>query len=377
MGRPLGTGEGLEDVAVRRAAGRLRRPVVALALAVVAATVGGCGLLPSEPVSLGQLSLKIPAQPPPATLIVRRGTVASTVQIAGQVASTRTAALYFPIAGRVASMDVHDGEAVKKGQLLASLDSGGLIYQIQAAQLTVQQDRMNIENLHIQDQAAPPSDADQATQQSLALAGAELALRHDTQSLQSLQQQYAQNEIVAPFAGQVSGIGYSLGDQVAAFQPVLTVSDPSRQALIATIGNQTASQLHQGERVRVRLNSSHPVETLGTIASLNVPSQAEINQVEQSTNGNVVPTPTLTVALPAADAAQPLGETFSGLIILGQAKHVLYVPSDAVRALQGKQYVDIFAKGVVQQVPVTTGLQGDSDTVVLSGLKQGEHVIQP
>ncbi len=346
-----------------------------LLLAMLAA--GGCGLLPSEPVSLGQLSLKIPPQPPPPTITVQRGAVASSIQIAGQVNSTHVAQLYFPISGRLATLSVHDGEMVKKGQVLATLDSGGLIYQVQAAQYAVQQDKMNIQSVQLQDQSAPPTDAAQAQQQSLALARADLALHHDEQNLATLVASYDQNQIVAPFSGQISQIANSLGDQIIAFQPVMTLSDPYSQALIADIGNTTASELHKGQAVEVTLNGVSGQRVSGHVASLYVPSQAAVLQVEQSTNGNVVPTPTVTVALNGPRHTLTLGEPFSGLIVLGQARNVLYVPSDVVRQLNGQDYVEVLKKGVVTQVQVTTGLQGNSTTAVLSGLTAGEQIVQP
>jgi|ACXJ01.1.fsa_nt_gi RND family efflux transporter MFP subunit len=354
-----------------------RRLLVPGALVVLALAVSGCGLLPSEPVSLGQLSLKIPPQPPPPTITVQRGDVSETVQIAGQVTSTHVAQLYFPISGRLASLPVHDGEMVHRGQVLATLDSGGLIYQVQAAEDAVQQDELNIQAIRVQDQASPPTDAAAAQQQSLALAQAELSLQHDRQTLAQLVQQYDQNEIVAPFSGQVSQIANQLGDQITAFQPVMTLSDPYSEALVADIGNTTAAELHKGQAVQVTLNGSSGQQVSGRIVSLDVPSQAEVLQVEQSTDGNVVPTPTVTVALTGPKRPLTLGEPFSGLIVLAQAKNVLYVPSDVVRQLNGQDYVDVFRNGVVTQVPVTAGIQGNANTAILSGLREGEEIVQP
>ena len=97
------------------------------------------------------------------TATVQRGTLAATVNAAGNIAPTQQVDLSFEQSGTVNKVDVQVGDQVKSGQVLAELDGASLTLQLQNAQV-------NLKNA--QDQLAQAKNPN--TQQDIANAQAAL-----------------------------------------------------------------------------------------------------------------------------------------------------------------------------------------------------------
>ena len=59
------------------------------------------------------------------------------------------------------------------------------------------------------------------------------------------------------------------------------------------------------------------------------------------------------------------------------AMNALYVPSAAITTTGTRSTVELLENGNTTVTPVTTGLVGNSDTQILSGLKAGDVVVEP
>lgn len=351
--------------------------VAVCAAALVAVGASGCSLLPTEPVSLSNVKIQLPPPPAPLTVKVQQGNVTLSAQVAGQVQSTHVENLYFVSGGRVGSVSVSNGQTVSQGQVLASLDTGSLPFNIQSGQLAVQRDQLAIAQLQQQDQASPPLNQDQAQQQAIQMEQAQLTLQQDQTNLANQQQQLANDEVIAPFSGVVNDVAVNPGDQVTGYQVVMDISDPSSQAFIANPDSTTAQELSVGVPLTLTM-STNPKQTFhGTIASIFVPTAAQIAAAEQSGNPNGIPVPQATLHVTDYPGTPPLGATFSATIIMQEAKNVLYLPADAVHQFGGSSYVELYQNGVITDQPIQVGLQGDTDWEITKGVKVGEEVVEP
>ena len=344
---------------------------------IATAVCAGCSLLPSEQVSLGTTAIQLPPSPPPPTVAVAQGNVALSAQIAGQVQSTKVQNLYFNNGGRVTQLNVQNGQSVKNGAILASLDTGDLSYQIDDANLGIQRDQLTIQQDNQQAAAQPPTDQNQANQLALQQNQDQLALQQDQTNLAALQKQLQQDEIVAPFAGVVNDVAISSGDQVQAYEVVMDISDPTSQAFTAQLDQTTASELNIGDQFALTMTAEKGQAFTGTITSVTIPTPDEIAAAEQSGNPNGIPQPQCTLAVTGFSGQPPLGATFTAVITVQSATNVLYLPTDAVHQFNGGAYVDVYANGVINEVPVTIGLQGDTDTQIATGLTAGQQVVEP
>ncbi len=108
------------------------------------------------------------AAPTVETAQVSRGTLATTVTLPGTASSTSSVALTFPVAGRIAEVNVVIGQAVKAGDALARVDDTDVRQALQTAQTNLELARLRLAQLQ-----APPKPEDlQASRQSVVAAEA-------------------------------------------------------------------------------------------------------------------------------------------------------------------------------------------------------------
>ena len=79
------------------------------------------------------------------TTPVQRGTLVATVSAAGNVTAPEQATLTFETTGRVALVNVQAGDAVKKGQVLMSLDTTDLDLALKGAQANLASAQANFD----------------------------------------------------------------------------------------------------------------------------------------------------------------------------------------------------------------------------------------
>ncbi|TAJ16961.1 MAG: biotin/lipoyl-binding protein, partial [Dehalococcoidia bacterium] len=104
------------------------------------------------------------AAPPPAveTAQAARGTLATTVTLPGTASSTASVNLTFPVAGRIAEVNVVIGQAVKSGEQLARVDDTDAKQALQTAQNNLDLARLKLAQLQAPVKAEDQQAAHQA-----------------------------------------------------------------------------------------------------------------------------------------------------------------------------------------------------------------------
>jgi multidrug efflux pump subunit AcrA (membrane-fusion protein) len=116
----------------------IRRNVNGLFAALVAFAVAGCAAQAAP----------TPKGPPPvsvSTAKVTRGAISTSVAFDGQITPVFQTTLSTAEAGTVASVNVTEGDFVRKGQVLASLDTSQLQASLKASLATVREDDAQLE----------------------------------------------------------------------------------------------------------------------------------------------------------------------------------------------------------------------------------------
>jgi RND family efflux transporter MFP subunit len=112
---------------------RTGRPLVLLL--VVALLASACA--PSE-TPVGPTPEAKPTESARETVTVRRGSVVETLRGLGRISSANEAGLFFRAAGRVRSVNVEGRQPVKKGDVIAELETGQLGIQLETARVNLQ-----------------------------------------------------------------------------------------------------------------------------------------------------------------------------------------------------------------------------------------------
>jgi macrolide-specific efflux system membrane fusion protein len=363
----------------RRATSGAAKAVASAAALVGSLVLSGCMLIPAVGVVAHPATvLPEPKEQRLTTVQVQTGDVVRTVQVAGQVQPRQTAYLYFQVGGKIQTLNMRNGQMVRAGDVLATLDPGNLPFQIHQQELTIERDQLHIHDLVQSATLNPPTSAADALQRSFELQQAQLQLEQDQQALRRLQLDLARYQIVAPFSGRIMNVSKHLGDGVGAGEIIAQLQDTSGVRFVAKLTADQARIVAPGQPVVLTLSSQPNDKLTTTVHSVQIPSDAQIAIAKQNNGLGGLSDPQVTLALPSGYTPKidDIGASFTAIITVAEADNVLYLPKNVVYSLNGLAYVNLYKDGRVVQRPVSLGLEGDQYMVITAGLQDGDTVVQ-
>ena len=169
-------------------------------------------------------------------MTMSRGQAVETVTFTGITQSDQEAALSFKVGGVIESVQVKDGQKVRQGQLIATIDDEDYGLQVEQAKVQVKQAETSfnvarstyarVERLY-ENNSVSLSEFEQAKGNFEA---ATAQLEAAQKQLQAAQNQVRYTRLLAPFTGLVSSMGVETGELVGAGSPVgLLVQRDSRR----------------------------------------------------------------------------------------------------------------------------------------------------
>jgi RND family efflux transporter MFP subunit len=187
--------------------------------------------------------------------------------------------------------------------------------------------------------------------------------------LGQLESNDADARIVAPFDGKITRLNGKPGDNVAAFAPVLTVASADQLLVEAQVTDADQPRLAVGQQATITIDALPGVTLHGTVRDL--PSTVV------TPNGALTDkTAKLTVdwSAPGASGAS-LGQLARVQIIVQQKDNALIVPSNAVRTVGQRRFVEYMDGAVKRSRTVQVGISTDADTEIVSGLDEGTVIL--
>ena len=235
---------------------------------------------------------------------------------------------------------------------------------------------------------APPTPA--------ALAGARASVVQAQITLANARKTLAETTLRAPIAGTVAAVNGSVGTQVSgggssgssaassssstgtgsstgsaastSSSGFVTLTGLTGMQLVADFAETDAAKLRPGQAATVTVDAL-PSEKLAAHV---------LSVAGTSTTSSSVVTYAVTFALDRSESGLKPGMTANVDVVIGEADNVLHVPTAAVRGSGSNATVTVKRKdGTQTSVPVVAGLQGDSATAILSGLKANQTVVLP
>jgi len=361
---------------------------------------------------------------------VKKADVAATVTEKGRIISRDAGDIFSEVQGKVKRVYVDAGDPVKKGTLLAELDTGDIEQQIsrlegelkavsgqeEAAQLQgsgsqIRQQQLAVEQARValsqatsdynrtrqlyNEGAATAVELEQAgtgletARKSLAQAEAALTAAKKqskgnktnyqgqreslTAQLNYLQKQKAGARIAAGRDGVVFAKKVREGDMVAPGALLFTVGSLGRVNIEIYVNSNDMANIKQGDEVAVTFKEpGGDRETAGAIAKI-----SPVTEERMSPLGIIEDKIKVTAELrerPAGISLTP-GRTVDVSLITRQAKGVPAVPKDAVFTDNGQDFIWVVKKGTASLVRVVKGIEGDELVEIKSGVTVGEEVI--
>ncbi len=264
------------------------------------------------------------------------------IQISGYIEAAQEQKLQSPGEGIVSTVRIKEGDLVKKGQLLFSLDSTSQRLQLAKQNFAIEQERVN---------------------------GAKRKISLMEQERSLLAKQVRDRSVFAKFDGIVAYLNLTQ-DQYAKAQDYFgTIIDRSYLKATVEVAESDAYRLSLGQKAKLTFSALPGVEVFGTVTAF--PAIARLN----SQRGNTVLDTKIIVEDPPSGVLP--GYSFYGAIIAGEDEEVLMCDKSAIRYVEGQPYVDkILPDGMFEivKVEIAPYIQGFVKFTSTSGLKEGDKL---
>ena len=332
---------------------------------------------------------------------VVRTSIAQTVSATGEISAAQLVDVGAQASGQIKKLHVTLGQQVKKGDLIAEIDSTSQLnnlntnkakldtYQAQlvSAEIALRSaDKKYKREQALWQEDATSREALEDAQDAFAAAKASVAelkssIRQTQIAINTAEADLGYTRITAPMDGTVVAIPVEEGQTVNANQTTPTIV---QVADLSTMLNKM--QIAEGDVNKVKAGMKLSFTTLSqpdnvreaTLESID-PGLTTMSQGSYTTSTDTTDSAIYYYArslVPNEDNVLHIGMTTENTIIINQAEKVLAVPKLAVKQRGGKQYVRVLGENnQPQEKEITTGLSDNMNTEVKSGLSEGENVI--
>lgn len=276
-------------------------------------------------------------------------------QFSGVVKEAAEIDLGFKTAGQIERIYVHEGQYVKKGQLLAALDQKDYALGVKAAEAQYNQLKGEVSRLQklYETQGISGNDYEKA------LAG----LQQVEVNLQNNRNKIAYTHLYAPTSGYINKVNFEVAEMVNAGTPVFVLISQGQMEIEANVPAWLYLKRDKMSGLSCKLNGATYPLTLRSISP-----KADNNQLYRAVftigqaGREITSGMNADVLITLSDATKPEG--FS-------------LPMNAVFEEQGKAYVWVVEKHTVHRREVTASTaDAQGNIVISSGLNGGESIVR-
>ncbi|MFF2075054.1 efflux RND transporter periplasmic adaptor subunit [Kitasatospora sp. NPDC058162] len=402
-----------------------RRGAVLVNSALGVALLGGAALVYTTVDGSGGTAA---AKPVARTATVTKGTVLATVSGTGTLASPTDAAQDFTTGGRLTAVKVAVGDVVKKGQLLATVDTTAAQQQVDAAQsalttananLTKAQAGVTTTTTEPLPGATPPASGGSGSGGGRGAGGSSTpapqtttitTTKVDDAAVAQAQQQVATAQtnltnaqaaltgttLTASVDGTVASVSAKVGDTVGATASgsssassakstgssagsgtpsgFIVLTNPTGMQVTANFSELDSLKLKKGEAATVTLNAQSDTKLNATVLSVSsLPSSSGSGAAGASAVQYAA-----TLQLNGDTSTLRTGLSATVQVITGEADNALSLPTSALSGTgTSRTATVVHTDGSTERVDVGVGVEGDSTVQVVSGLQAGDKVQLP
>ncbi len=327
------------------------------------------------------------------------GNLDKSVLATGSVRANQRTEVGAQVSGKIQKIYVILGQSVKKGELIAEIDSETQQNNLNTAQaelsayktqLNAKQVALNVAESNYQrlsklysQKSASLSDLETA-KNDLATAKANLEdVRSQIQvaeiSVSTAKNNLGYTKITSPIDGVIVSIPVSEGQTVNANQSsptIVQVADLSKALIKLEIAEGDIAQVKTEQSVSFSTLAEPNRKYQGKIKSIDpaLTTLTDNSYTEESGNSDAVYY-YANVIVDNADMSLRIGMTTQGKVIIAEKNGVLLVPTTAIKKRGKDSIIQVLENGKAIDKTVQTGLADSQYTEITSGLKEGEQVI--
>lgn len=332
---------------------------------------------------------------------VRRSDIMQTVNATGEIAAAQLVDVGAQASGQIKKLYVKLGQQVKKGDLIADIDSTTQLNtlntnkakldtyraQLVSAQiaLKMKQRAFDRERALMGQDATSKADFDNA-QDNLAAARANVAelksqIRQTQIAINTSEADLGYTRITAPMDGTVVSIPVEEGQTVNSSQNTPTIvqlADLSKMLNKMQIAEGDMSKVKAGMHLTFTTLADNNKVRKATLEAVD-PGLTKMSQGSYDTSTDTTDTAIYYYAralVPNDDGTLHIGMTTQNNIFVKSVRNVLTVSNQAIRHNRGKKVVKMLGDNQqVQEKQIETGITDGMRTEVKSGLKEGDRVV--
>ncbi|OOF69244.1 efflux RND transporter periplasmic adaptor subunit [Rodentibacter caecimuris] len=342
------------------------------------------------------------SQPDYLTESVHRGNLEQNVIASGSIESINEVDVGAQVSGKITKLYVTLGQNVKKGDMIASIDSTTQINNLNSkkAQLSSYQAQLNAKQTALNVAQSSFNRLNKLYQQKATsfdeLNNAKNTLESARSEVLSLQESIKQAEIevdtaqtnvdytkiTSPIDGTVISTPISEGQTVNSAQTtptIVKVADLTRMRIKPEISEGDITKVKAGQAVSFSILSDNNTQYQAIINSVD-PATTTISD-NTSTSSSTSSSTTSAVYYYAniivdnPDLTLRIGMTTENKIKIAEVKDVLLISTLALQKQQDKTFVDVLNGNKKERREVEVGIQNDFQTEIKSGLNEGDKVI--
>lgn len=303
--------------------------------------------------------------------------VSDTIHAIGRIEPFSTVDIKAQINGQVMMVHFHEGQEVKKGDLLFTIDPRPFEAALRQAEANLAKDRAQARSTAADEQrysfllkqgVGSQQQYDTANASAASLAA---TVQADEASVQTAKLNLAYTSIRAPIDGRTGNLLVHAGNLVKpdADTAMVVINQVRPMYVDFAIPERRLSEIRD-------YMATHKLGVEATLPGAQSPTESgELSFVDNTVDPKTG-TITLKGLFPNTDGKLWPGQFVNATLILSERPNAILVPSQAIQTGQQGSYVFVVQQGMkVERRSVVVGESLDGQTIVASGLKPGETVV--
>ena len=283
------------------------------------------------------------------------------------------------------------GDAVKKGELIATIDDREILANIRNTEATIESLKKDLEAKEAQyvysktnyerelslleKEFTTRDNVDKAKREmDVALAQVEYGtakIKESAERRKALEVSLSYTKIYAPISGYVSAVSTQLGETVVSGLSaaiLITIIDPSKLEMWIYVDETDIGRTTPGRKIEYWVDTFRDKRFYGKIDMIYPQPEIKDNIVYYLAIVKIAPEDTVFLRPEMTTHVR---------IIVEEKTDVLVIPNNAVRFEEGKTIVYLKGRDKTEARQVTLGIRDDRFTEVVKGLEEGETIVVP
>jgi len=290
--------------------------------------------------------------------------IVKTTVFSGRVDARERVGLRFAGVGKLSYIGAKQGDFVKRGQTIASLDQRTVQKQLDKALSMYQTERWAFE----EEQAARPDIiADETLQREADLD--QFSLNRSVLDVELQYLSFDNYRISAPFDGILVSAPIEVTGVTTGATDAWEIINPDTLYFKTWVDEVDFEKVKVGQPATIVLDAYPDREYLGQVAEIDY-------QTMDTIEGSVFAVKVV-FAQPVSIEEARVGMNGEARLLSAEKRHVLSVPIETLISREGQSYVEVMVNNQRQEKAVTLGLENDDYAEILEGLSEDDQVILP